>query len=89
MCRRKALIEREHAAAQHQGWKKVLQALERTYTWAGMSAQVKRVLQACNNCALIQGRRNLAHGQFSSVQFTGPRLAYAIDFYEVAKSAAG
>ena len=87
--RRKALIEREHAASQHSGWKKVYQALSRSYTWAGMSAQVKRVVQACNACAINNGRRNLAHGQFSSVQAAGPRTAYAIDFYEVAMSAAG
>ena len=87
--RRQALIEREHATSQHAGWKKVYSALSRTYWWPGMSTQVKRVVQACNACALNNGRRNLAHGQFNSVQPHGPRLAYAIDFYEVATSTAG
>ena len=41
--RRRALIEREHASLQHQGWMKVLQ---RSYT----------VVRECNDCALIYGK---------------------------------
>jgi hypothetical protein len=38
---------------------------------------------------LVKARRQLAHGQFSSVNYSGPRIAYAIDFYGVAESAGG
>ena len=41
----------------------------------------------CNN--LWKETAWLAHGQFSSVVHTGPRQAYDIDFYQVAKSLAG
>ena len=54
-----------------------------------MSGQVKRVVQACHSCAIVKSRRNLAHGQFASVQVGGPRSTFAIDFYEVAESADG
>jgi hypothetical protein len=87
--RRVALINHAHAATKHMGWKKILASLRKTYTWTAMSAQVKRVVTTCTKCADMRGRRNLAHGQFSSVIYDGPRRAYAFDFYSVAKSKVG
>ena len=87
--RREILIESTHKKIGHRGYKKTLEALRVTYTWKGMPAQVKRIVEACHECANLKGRRNLAHGQFSSVLHEGPRLALALDFYGVAESAAG
>ena len=87
--RRNALIRMAHEAQQHRSWKKILADLAGSYTWKGMSGQVKRVVQSCHSCAIVKSRRNLAHGQFASVQVGGPRSTFAIDFYEVAESADG
>ena len=87
--RREALIRRAHETTQHQSWKKVLKSLERTYYWRGMSSQVRRVVAECHSCAVVKPRRNVAHGQFASINYSGPRVAYAIDFYGVAESDAG
>ena len=87
--RREALIRLAHESTQHQSWKKVLIALRKQYEWHGMPSQVKRIVETCSSCAIIKARRNLSHGQFSSMSFSGPRMGYAIDFYEVGESAAG
>ena len=87
--RRVALIKKTHEASLHHGWKKTLTTLRNTFAWKGMSSQVKRVVESCVECAQTRGRRNLAHGQFSSVIHDGPRRAYSFDFYGVAKSQAG
>ena len=78
-----------HSSAHHVKWKKVLVALRNTYEWKGMSAQVKRVVRLCTSRPLVGLRRNLKHGQFSSLQYEGPRSAFAFDFYGVARSAEG
>ena len=36
-----------------------------------------------------QGAAKFDHGQFASLLFEGPRVAYAMDYYEVAESDAG
>ncbi len=87
--RREALIARAHASMHHASWKKVLAALRVQYEWRGMTAAVRKVVQLCSSCALVKARRNLMHGQFASLSFDGPRVAYAMDFYEVAESSAG
>jgi hypothetical protein len=87
--KRVPLIKRAHETSKHMGWKKVLELMRKTYTWAGMSSLAKKTVTACAKCADMKGRRNLAHGQFSSVIHDGPRQAYAFDFYGVAQSDAG
>ena len=86
---REELIRKTHINIKHRGYKKTLETLRNTYTWAGMPTQVRKLVLACEECALMNGKRQLAHGQFSSVVHTGPRQAYGIDFYQVAKSVAG
>ena len=87
--RREALITQAHAASHHASWKKVLAALRNQYDWRGMTASVRMLVQRCASCALVKARRNLSHGQFASLSFDGPRVAYAMDFYEVAESQDG
>jgi hypothetical protein len=54
-----------------------------------MAAQVRRVVNECHSCALVKPRRHVSHGQFRSVNYSGPRVAYAIDYYGVAESEDG
>ena len=87
--RRQALVKHAHETSQHQGWRKVLVALKKQYHWKGMSSEVKRIVQSCDSCQTVKAKRNLAHGQFSSVTYDGPRTAYGIDFYGVQESERG
>ena len=74
--RQVALTKYVHETSHHQGWKKTLAALRRSYVWPGMSSCVKRTVQSCA-CALVKARVNHAHGMFSSRVYEGPRVASA------------
>ena len=77
---RDALITRHHQDLQHVSHPKVLTSLKRHFFWHGMKTDVRRVVEDCEICENEKGKRNLAHGLFSSNTTTKPRSRYAMDF---------
>jgi hypothetical protein len=77
---RDALITQHHHELQHVSHPKVLTSLARHFFWPAMKADVRRVVEDCEFCENEKGKRNLAHGLFSSNTTTKPRSRYSMDF---------
>ncbi len=77
---RDALITRHHHDLQHVSHPKVFTSLARHFFWPTMKADVRRIVEDCATCENEKGKRNLAHGLFSSNTTTEPRSRYAMDF---------
>jgi hypothetical protein len=72
---RDALITQHH----HVSRPKVFTSLVRHFFWPSMKADVHRIVDDCATCENEKGKRNLAHGLFSSNTTTKPRSRYAMD----------
>jgi hypothetical protein len=77
---RDALITQHHHDLQHISSPKVHTSLARHIFWPTMKADVRRVVEDCEICENEKGKRNLAHGLFSSNTSTKPRSRYSMDF---------
>ncbi len=77
---RDTLVSRHHHDLQHVSHPKVLTSLARHYFWPAMKADVRRIVEDCEICESEKGKRNLAHGLFSSNTTTKPRSRYSMDF---------
>jgi transposase InsO family protein len=88
--RRTALTMAAHERIMHRGWRKTLSDLKGTFFWKSMNKDVKDfVTQLCKKCFLAKRKRNLAHGQFSSRETSGPRLVWLLDYVKMPQSEAG
>jgi hypothetical protein len=83
---RDTLVSQHHHDLQHVSHPKVLTSLAHHYFWPAMKADVRRVVEDCEICENEKGRRNLAHGLFSSNTTTKPRSRYSMDFQGQARS---
>jgi hypothetical protein len=77
---RDALITQHHHDLQHASHPKVTTSLARHFFWPAMKADVRRVVEDCEICENEKGKRNLAHGLFSSNTTMQPRSRYSMDF---------
>ncbi len=77
---RDVLITQHHHDLQHVSHPKVLTSLARHIFWPAMKTDVRRVVEDCEICENEKGKRNLAHGLFSSNTTTKPRSRYSMDF---------
>jgi hypothetical protein len=73
---RDILITQHHHDLQHISHPKVLTSLARHFYWPAMKADVRRIVEDCEICENEKGKRNLAHGLFSSNTTTKPRSRY-------------
>ena len=75
---REPLMRRTHEDLQHAGQRRTLRALQSTYTWENMPADVKRFVSNCLICSLSRANLNLAHGQYVRRRFLvrGRRLEW-------------
>ncbi len=76
---RDALITQHHHDLQHVSHPKVLTSLARHFVWPATKADVRRVVNNCEICENEKGKRNLAHGLFSSNTTTKSRSRYSMD----------
>ena len=83
------LVKWQHRSLTHAGINKVVAALSRHFHWHGMHKDIKNIVSECNRCQVLKARRNRAHKHFRAVTHHEPRTAYGMDYYGVAKSAAG
>ncbi len=83
------LIARTHDDLQHAGARRTLRAFQNTFTWEGMSADVKRYVLARLICILSRAHKNLAHGQYRALVASGPGEKIGIDFYSMMTSCNG
>ena len=71
------------------GYKKVYHELKKRFYWKGMYTMCKELCGACELCALLKVKMNLAHKHFSAKLFCTPRTSYGSDYYGVRKNTAG
>jgi hypothetical protein len=80
---RKDLVMKTHRMLAHGMIKRVRKVIEDTHIWPGMYKDMKRWLEECDECPLAKAKKNIAHNQYSPLEFKKPRNAYGIDFYEI------
>ena len=86
---RKALVDCTHIELAHAGFVRTRKALDKSYAWKNMVSEIKRIVGLCHVCRLTKVRERTAHGQYSSVQYEGPRQAVGVDFYSMMESECG
>ena len=83
------LVKWKHYNMCHMGYKKVYHELKKRFYWKGMFTMCKELCGACELCALLKAKMNLAHKHFSAKLFCTPRTSYGSDYYGVRKNTAG
>ena len=83
------LVHWKHYSMCHMGYKKVYHELAKRFWWRGMHKMCKEICQACELCALLKAKMNLAHKHFSAKLFCTPRTSYGSDYYGVKKNTLG
>ena len=73
----------------HMTHKKVYRELAKRFFWKGMHKMCKEICGACELCALLKAKMNLAHKHFSAKLFCTPRTSYGSDYYGVRKNSLG
>ena len=83
------LVHWKHYSMCHMGYKKVYHELAKRFWWKGMHKMCREICQACELCALLKAKMNLAHKHFSAKLFCTPRTSYGSDYYGVRKNTLG
>ena len=63
--------------------------MQNTYAWKSLAKDVKDIIAACATCKLTKICERTAHGQYTSVQYSGPGIALGMDFYSMMASEDG
>ena len=74
------LVHWKHYSMCHMGYKKVYHELAKRFWWRGMHKMCKEICQACELCALLKAKMNLAHKHFSAKLFCTPRGLRAVRY---------
>ena len=84
------LIEWQHAALLHAGASKVIAQLERHFHWPTLAKDVRCQVKLCATCQVLNAKRAYAHKHFRANNVeTGPRTAWAMDYYGCERSTDG
>lgn len=86
---REQVVQAAHTRLKHARLAKVRAEIARLFHFPSMRALILRVLLACTVCGTLKARLRQAHGLYRAVLYSGPRLAYGVDFYAVGKSLEG
>lgn len=86
---RQEVARRCHEETAHGGWRRTFLFIKNKYIWPSMTTFLKRYVESYERCVLSKTKLNWAHGRFRATEYKQSRMAYGIDFYEIAKSRGG
>ena len=83
------LIEWQHVALLHASSSKVVSQLEKHFHWPSLAKDVRLQVKQCATCQILNAKRAHAHKHFRPKVETGPRTAWAMDYYGCERSTDG